>query len=99
MSTSVLKALPGKLDIKRHPSSILYVSIHDLCVFLTLFLSQMLSNFHSVEVELKHLRAFEFSGAKTLEKFPYSLSAEFKRRKTSKIGERTAMEFYSEIYV
>ena len=25
MSTSVLKALPGKLDIKRHSSSILYV--------------------------------------------------------------------------
>ena len=54
----------------------------------------MLSNFHSVEVELKHLK---FSGAKTLEKFPYSLSAEFKRRKTSTIGERTAMEFYSDI--
>ena len=27
MSTSVLKALPGKLDIKRHSPSILYVSI------------------------------------------------------------------------
>ena len=26
MSTSVLKALPGKLDIKRHSSSILYLS-------------------------------------------------------------------------
>ena len=26
MSTSVLKALPGKLDIKRHSPSILYVS-------------------------------------------------------------------------
>ena len=25
MSTSVLKALPGKLDIKRHPRSILYI--------------------------------------------------------------------------
>ena len=29
MSTSVLKALPGKLDIKRHSPGILYVS--DLC--------------------------------------------------------------------
>ena len=26
MSTSVLKALPGKLDIKRHAPSILYIS-------------------------------------------------------------------------
>ena len=28
MSTSVLKALPGKLDIKRHSPSILYLSAH-----------------------------------------------------------------------
>ena len=27
ISTCVLKALPGKLDIKRHPSSILYMSL------------------------------------------------------------------------
>ena len=27
MSTSVLKALPGKLDIKRHSPSILYLSV------------------------------------------------------------------------
>ena len=27
MSTSVLKALPGKLDIKRHSPSILYISV------------------------------------------------------------------------
>ena len=26
MSTSILKALPGKLDIKRHSPSILYIS-------------------------------------------------------------------------
>ena len=31
MSTSVLKALPGKLDIKRHSPSILYI----LCLYLT----------------------------------------------------------------
>ena len=34
MSTCVLKALPGKLDIKRHSPSILYVSIPDLCLLL-----------------------------------------------------------------
>ena len=28
MSTSVLKALPGKLDIKRHSPSILYIKGH-----------------------------------------------------------------------
>ena len=31
MSTSVLKALPGKLDIKRHSPSILYLWVN--CVF------------------------------------------------------------------
>ena len=30
MSTSILKALPGKLDIKRHSPSILYISMVDL---------------------------------------------------------------------
>ena len=30
MSTSVLKALPGKLDIKRHSPSILYTPITEL---------------------------------------------------------------------
>ena len=36
MSTSVLKALPGKLDIKRHSPSILYLSIqldYNFCFF------------------------------------------------------------------
>ena len=30
MSTSVLKALPGKLDIKRHSSGILYIWFQEL---------------------------------------------------------------------
>ena len=30
MSTSVLKALPGKLDIKRHSPSILYIDLETL---------------------------------------------------------------------
>ena len=33
MSTSVLKALPGKLDIKRHSPSILYFLLHG--IFMT----------------------------------------------------------------
>ena len=32
-STSVLKALPGKLDIKRHPPSFLYVMVHKNVTF------------------------------------------------------------------
>ena len=31
MSTSVLKALPGKLDVKRHSSGILYLNSHWPC--------------------------------------------------------------------
>ena len=34
MSTSVLKALPGKLDSKRHSPSILYLPLLPLFVFL-----------------------------------------------------------------
>ena len=34
MSTSVLEALPGKLDIKRHSPSILYLSEDDFSVTL-----------------------------------------------------------------
>ena len=35
MSTSVLKALPGKLDIKRHSPSILYMSCyHHFLLFM-----------------------------------------------------------------
>ena len=33
MSTSVLKALPGKLDIKRHSPSILYIQVSVKCTF------------------------------------------------------------------
>ena len=40
MSTSVLKALPGKLDIKRHSPSILYVIITN---------ASDLSNFDKIE--------------------------------------------------
>ena len=32
MSTSVLKALPGKLDIKRHSPSILYILQERSCI-------------------------------------------------------------------
>ena len=35
MSTSVLKALPGKLDIKRHSPSILYLFIEILALLLS----------------------------------------------------------------
>ena len=34
MSTSVLKALPGKLDVKRHSPGILYLYLRILIAFL-----------------------------------------------------------------
>ena len=37
MSTCVLKALPGKLDIKRHSPSILYIFSQSFCSTLLLF--------------------------------------------------------------
>ena len=47
MSTSVLKALPGKLDIKRHSPSILYVIIHwlhmDKCSIVSLAFTQAIA--------------------------------------------------------
>ena len=38
MSTSVLKALPGKLDIKRHSPSILYLLVWNVLWFQTLII-------------------------------------------------------------
>ena len=64
-----------------------------------LFLSHLLSDYHSDEIELKHLRALVFSELKDLEEFPYSLGAELKRRKNSKMGESTAMKLCSDIYI
>ena len=34
MSTSVLKALPGKLDIKRHEPSIPYLYVHWIVTYI-----------------------------------------------------------------
>ena len=36
MSTSVLKALPGKLDINRHSPSILYIQLKSELLMLTI---------------------------------------------------------------
>ena len=44
MSTSVLKALPGKLDIKRHSPSILYVLL--ILEFDILSLNDLNTGFH-----------------------------------------------------
>ena len=45
MSTSILKALPGKLDVKRHSPSILYMSDRE---FVTSFLSFMIDTLLNV---------------------------------------------------
>ena len=44
MSTSILKALPGKLDINRHSPSILYILLY-CCKFLTL--SNLISSYNT----------------------------------------------------
>ena len=41
-STSILKALPGKLDIKRHSPCILYIQIRNKTTW-SLFLSKMIA--------------------------------------------------------
>ena len=51
MSTSILKALPGKLDIKRHSPSILYVPA--FCeIFTVLCHSKLLGFFCILNVEM-----------------------------------------------
>ena len=45
MSTSVLQALPGKLDINRHSPSILYLAqaaVHSMAVVMLLFIHCLL---------------------------------------------------------
>ena len=41
MSTSILKALPGKLDIKRHSPSILYIQQISTAVVLDMVLTKL----------------------------------------------------------
>ena len=70
MSTRVLKALPGKLDIKRHSPSILYILIyyrlcdkinHDDMIEVTVFFYNLAVNFANIVQYNKVNRAFEVS--------------------------------------
>ena len=64
-----------------------------------MFLSQILSDFHSDEMDLKELRNTLFSELKTLADFPFPIGSELKRRKKPKIGESTAVKLCNDIYV
>ena len=64
-----------------------------------MFLSQILSDFHSDEMDLKQLRNTLFSELKTLADFPFPIGSELKRRKKPKIGESTAVKLCNDIYV
>ena len=41
MSTSVLEALPGKIDIKRHSPNIIYLCVCIVCVLVSFSYSAM----------------------------------------------------------
>ena len=64
-----------------------------------MFLSQILSDFHSDEMDLKELRNTLFSELKTLADFPFPIGSELKRRKKPKIGESTAVKLCNDVYV
>ena len=64
-----------------------------------IFLSQILSDFQSDEMDLKELRNTLFSELKTLVDFPFPIGSELKRRKKQKIGESTAVKLCNDIYV
>ena len=56
MSTSVLEALPGKLDIKRHSPSFLYLLQHKCqhCSLVLLYFSSLFAtNMHPDQTALK----------------------------------------------
>ena len=64
-----------------------------------MFLSQIISDSHSDEMELKELRNTLFSELKCLAEFPFPMGSELKRRKKPKIGESTALKLCNDIYV
>ena len=64
-----------------------------------MFISQIISDFHSDEMELKELRNTLFSELKILEEFPYPIGSKLKRRKKPKTGENTAVKLCNDIYV
>ena len=55
MSTSVLKALPGKLDIKRQSPSILYLLRGDVMMALVFLMSLGCMGFTICEYEPRHV--------------------------------------------
>ena len=56
MSTRILKALPGKLDIKRHSPSILYLPAHEILVCIA-----YLSSYGSDESIQSHILLSAFA--------------------------------------
>ena len=63
-----------------------------------LFLSQILSDYHSDENELYSLRNKLFNELKDLEEFPFASTSELKKRKHTRAGEGVAMKLCTDIY-
>ena len=64
-----------------------------------LFLSKLLSDYHSDEMELKEFRNTMFVELKALEEFPFPPGSELNRRKKPGMGESAAIILCSDIYV
>ena len=57
-----------------------------------MFLSQIISDFHSDEMELKELRNTLFSELKCLAEFPFPIGSELKRRQKAKDRRKHGLE-------
>ena len=73
MTTSVLKALPGKLDIKRHSPSILYIQ-----VLVQSYKSQSLSRTCETQISKNYLYTGLSPGLEVI-KLEYNLRLKIKR--------------------
>lgn len=63
-----------------------------------LFLSQILSDYHSDEIELYSLRNKLFNELNNLEEFPFAPKSELKKRKHTRAGEGVAMKLCTDIH-
>ena len=64
-----------------------------------LFISRILSDFNSDEMQLKEVRSKLFTELKSFEEFPFGPGNELKRRKNTKGGENVLMKLCTDIFI